>query len=167
MPRHLKNLSEQYSTEEFYQELLTREATFHKACSTLYNKDKLERKRKSFDNQHETEGLSDDSNEDEGTPVKRQNRGTKSSRLVCFLCELEDDKKNLHLVETFSRNTNIKTMAVELADHTLLAKLSEGDLIATEGRYHYHCMTELKNRHRSKCRSKSKGQCDEKFIGGG
>ena len=39
-------------------------------------------------------------------------------------------------------------IAVELSDTKLIAKLSEGDMIATEAKYHARCLAALYNRYR-------------------
>jgi len=40
-------------------------------------------------------------------------------------------------------------MAVELNDSQILAKLSVGDMVATEAKYHKSCLNKLFNRYRS------------------
>ena len=44
---------------------------------------------------------------------------------------------------------NLKKMATELQDSVLLARISGGDLIAIEAKYHYNCLSGYKNRYRS------------------
>ena len=46
-------------------------------------------------------------------------------------------------------------MAQELADTKLLAKLSEGDMIATEAKYHCNCLSRLRNAYRDHSAKKS------------
>ena len=56
LPLRLKKFCESFITvEELFEELVRREAVFHKSCSTFYNKQKLERKRKSLSKQVENE----------------------------------------------------------------------------------------------------------------
>ena len=40
-------------------------------------------------------------------------------------------------------------MALDLLDTSLIAKLSAGDLIAIEAKYHYNCLSTFKSRYRS------------------
>ena len=58
-------------------------------------------------------------------------------------------------------------MALELEDFELLGRMSEGDLIAIEAKYHLKCLIYLKNRYRSFCAQKaqnsSDGSVDEKM----
>ena len=44
-------------------------------------------------------------------------------------------------------------MASDLQDTSLIAKLSAGNLIAIEAKYHYNCLSTFKSRHRSLTRS--------------
>ena len=47
----------------------------------------------------------------------------------------------------------LRKMAVDLQDTILLARISGGDLVAIEGKYHYKCLSDYKNRHRSHIRA--------------
>ena len=46
-------------------------------------------------------------------------------------------------------------MATELQDSVLLARISGGDLIAIEAKYHYNCLSNYKNKYRSAQRANS------------
>ena len=47
-------------------------------------------------------------------------------------------------------------MATDLEDTDLLGRISGGDLVAIEAKYHLVCLTRYKNRHRSQlCKQKS------------
>ena len=49
LPPHLKRRCERFETvEDIYNDLFSNEEVFHKSCSCLYNKQKLDRKRKSI-----------------------------------------------------------------------------------------------------------------------
>ena len=52
-------------------------------------------------------------------------------------------RKKLAPVSNLSSDKKVKTIAIELADHKLFAKLSEGDMVATEAVYHLKCLNEL------------------------
>lgn len=85
---------------------------------------------------------------------------------TCFFCsKFEEKEENLHQCQTFRLNEKIRTIAKELEDHHLLARLSGGDMIATEARYHLKCLTELYNRHRA-MQSNSTEDDNQKFIEG-
>ena len=47
-------------------------------------------------------------------------------------------------------------MATELQDSSLLARISGGDLIAIEAKYHFNCLSKFKN----SCRSAQRAQCN-------
>ncbi|XP_065654167.1 uncharacterized protein LOC136080837 [Hydra vulgaris] len=66
-----------------------------------------------------------------GTRLKFQ---ANNNRENCFLCEKVDDK-NLSLVMTLELDKKVRSCAELLSDAKLLAKLSEGDLVATEAHY--------------------------------
>ena len=48
---------------------------------------------------------------------------------------------------------DLRRMVEDLQDTALMAKLSGGDLIAIEAKYHYNCLSSYKNRYRSYIRS--------------
>ena len=47
----------------------------------------------------------------------------------------------------------MKTIAIELADHKLIAKLSKEHMVATEAVYHLKFLNELYNKYRSFCKT--------------
>ena len=49
----------------------------------------------------------------------------------------------------------VKAIATDLGGTQLLAKLSEGDMIATEAKYHRKCLIKLYHRHRNYNKAKS------------
>ena len=46
-------------------------------------------------------------------------------------------------------------MVNDMQDNALLTKISGGDLVAIEAKYHFSCLSEYRNRHRSYFRKKS------------
>ena len=62
-----------------------------------------------------------------------------------FFCGQIDDAVNLHQCQTLLLDKCVRKMAQELVDTKLLAKLSEGDMIATEAKYHCNCLSRLYN----------------------
>lgn len=55
----------------------------------------------------------------------------------CIFCEEGSDK--LHQFSTLQSDTSVRSMARDLQDASLLAKIEGGDLIALEARYHLSC----------------------------
>ena len=48
----------------------------------------------------------------------------------------EEKSRLLHRVKTFARDVNIREAATQMGDTKVLAKLSEGDMMAHEACYH-------------------------------
>ena len=124
-----------------------RKAKFHKTCRLKFNQTELKRaaKRKMCV-------------KDEVTDIGAQEKFTrqKVSRASspvnkCFFCEQPaSDALPLHKVSTFGLDSRVRQCAMNLQDQHLLAKLSEGDLIATEAEYHVQCLVSLYNRDRDR-----------------
>ena len=56
----------------------------------------------------------------------------------------------------------LRTMASEMDDNEMFTKLSTGDLVAIEAKYHFSCLTKHRNRFRSYLREKNK-TTDERY----
>ena len=63
-----------------------------------------------------------------------------------FFCEEGDCEEKLHRCETFGGNQKVRNIAYELGDTTIMAKLSEGNMIATEAMYHAKFLINYYNR---------------------
>ena len=50
----------------------------------------------------------------------------------------------LHEVQMFQQDTNIRNMATELSDTEILSRISCGDMIASDAKYHLSCLTKLR-----------------------
>ena len=125
-----KRLASLSSPEELSKLLMDKRAGFHKSCTGMYNKQKLERKRNSYEKQStETEG-----------PSRKMIR--LSTLLKHFL------ENELHECLSIPTSNRVRAMAEDLEDLKLLGKLSEGDMVATEAKYHSKCFLNLFNRHR-------------------
>ena len=66
-------------------------------------------------------------------------------------CGKSAEERSWHQCQTLVLHKKVKTIAIELADHKLFTKLSEGDMVATEAVYHLKCLNELYNKYRSFC----------------
>ena len=169
LPNHLKELCIKYdSSPAIYDELVRNKAVIHKNCRSLYNVNKFERRKRKFDEINVKENNNDEPKtcaEEDSTP--RSTRGKvkiKTFTSTCFFCEEGEEKGHLHDTWTIEYSKNVKTMAIELGDSILLAKLSQGDMIATEARYHKSCSTNLWNRYR--CLYSKAEDLSEKFLEG-
>ena len=58
-------------------------------------------------------------------------------------CGKSAEERSWHQCQTLVLHKKVKTITIELADHKLFAKLSEGDMVATEAVYHLKCLNEL------------------------
>ena len=67
----------------------------------------------------------------------------------CIFCEQEHEIVQLSSVQTFEQDSNIKTMATDLQNVEIMARISGRDMISIEAKYHLSCLTKLRNRHRS------------------
>ena len=128
-------------------------AKWHKTCYVMCNKTKVDRVRKKV-TKEQTSATS-------SLPLKGRLRGAFPSTShqgaekipVCFFCDAPVEQ-DYHKAATKKLDTNVRKMATELKDTLLLAKLSSGDMIATDAVYHKHCLTGLFTRYRSSMRQK-------------
>ena len=128
-------------------------AKWHKTCYAMCNKTKVDRVRKKV-TKEQTSATS-------SLPLKGRLRGAFPSTShqgaekipVCFFCDAPVEQ-DYHKAATKKFDINVRKMATELKDTLLLAKLSSGDMIATDAVYHKHCLTGLFTRYRSSMRQK-------------
>ena len=134
--------------------LLENKASWHKSCRDNYNSTKLERakkKRKQADiEEEEKECDADGSETAQSSPIKSRRSLTPFDPkiLQCFFCEKNDFASNLRLASTLELDKKVRECAILLNDSKLIAKLSTGDLIAIEAKYHPACLVKLYNRAR-------------------
>lgn len=69
-------------------------------------------------------------------------------RATVFFCDTVDSQLNLHAASTLEVDQKVRECAFLLNDSKLIAKLSAGDLIAIEARYHAKCLVGLYNQAR-------------------
>ena len=129
-------------------------ACWHKSCRDSINSTKLGRAQKRKYTHSENSGTSTaDIYSEPLSSVPRLTRSLSNAVLqadnVCFFCEEKQGSApsdKLWQVRTFSVDQRVRRCASELQDVGLLAKLAEGDMIATEAHYHSHCLVSLYNR---------------------
>ena len=73
----------------------------------------------------------------------------KYNLIFAFFVICKSDGKTLHQVSTFQADKRVRDAALFLNDKELLAKLSAGDMIAMEAKYHSQCLANLYNRERA------------------
>ena len=64
-----------------------------------------------------------------------------SVRAVCFFCKGDAKAERLHEFTTFNADKSVKVMAAEMNDTDLSVKLTDGDLVAIEAKYHLAHLT--------------------------
>jgi len=101
--------------------------------------------------------MNDDEEDNPSNPTKRvtrKNLKIQNFQLSsCFFCDEQDHQSNLHQCQTISTSQRVQKIAIELSNAKLIAKLSEGDMIATEAKYHHKCLVRLYNQYRNASRS--------------
>ena len=77
--------------------------------------------------------------------------------MFCFFCGQAAGDDGLHEVTTFQVDQRVRECAKLAGDSMLLAKLSSGDMVALEAKYHSKCLLALYHR-TERCRHNSKQQ---------
>ena len=139
--------------------LLHHNACWHKSCGSKFNVTKLKRAQKRQANTSESIG---------NIPPKRTRKSLQciASKSTCFFCEEQGSKEPLHSGCTFSLDSRVRQIAMELQDEKLLAKLSAGDMVAQEAKYHKSCLTTLSNQARSTASKEAKVKNDKRLAHG-
>ena len=91
--------------------------------------------------------------------MSKQKRSTEAGndKDTCFFCGESDGKKELHEAATFKLNKNVKKAATLIGDMQLLGRLSSGDMIAQDAKYHTNCLLRLYSRVRA-CKTDEKNE---------
>ena len=123
---------------------------YHQSCRLLFNNTKLQRaqQRKAVPS---TSGATDE-------PRSKRRKSADIPKVECFFCEEEDAISNLHEGMTERLNERLNQCARTLNDGKLLAKLSGGDIVALEVKYHLRCLQKLYNAERAYLNSLEKAE---------
>jgi len=124
--------------------LFQRSAKYHKSCSLKYNDKNLQRARKRKYND------ADSDMSERFTRQKQPQSNNTDITSICLFCDKIGSAKNpLRNASTGDLDTKVKQCAINLQDQHLLAKLSRGDVVAIDMKYHPQCLVGLYNRNRS------------------
>ena len=136
--------------------LVNNEAKFHKSCRNKCDKQHYERavKRKSTEMASQAE---------KGMGTRSSYESPNFLKATCFFCEQEEEEENLRNASTLKLDSRVRSAALALSDDKILAKLSEGDMIGTEAKYHYQCLCSYYARAREK-NGKNEADSDESPI---
>ena len=120
--------------------LLQNHAKWHKQCHQKFNNTKLERAK--LKRQREGEKI-EDVCPPKRRSIERSNAPGRNKEL-CLFCE-SICPEPLHEFTTFNSNKSVNEMATAMGDRDLLVKLSEGDLVAIEAKYHFSFLSKYRN----------------------
>ena len=142
LPFSLKRLDEQGKGIE--ETLKQKNACLHNQCKLTYSKTRLQRaeKRKYAECMDTSQ---------KSPKFTRKRKSFTESKSLCFFCGQDSSKEQLHEASTIgddSVDDHVRKCAAQLGDKQLLAKLSAGDLVAQEAKYHCKCLVSLYNRAR-------------------
>lgn len=139
MPLELGRLDDGNGIEATF---LENNAKWHKSCRIKFNNTKLKRAEK----RKNTQGCDPD-------PSKKYTRQVAHHEVaasdICFLCEDVSTSEPLREASTFRLDSRVRRCALDLQDERLLAKLSAGDMVAQDAKYHAKCLATLYNKTRS------------------
>ena len=125
--------------------MVANSAGYHETCRLKYNRTKLQRaekrKRVTVDDSHNTGACK----RTRSLSARTGNSGPPS----CFFCEQPAGSERLHAAATFTIDRHVRDCATLLEDSALLRKLSAGDMVALECKYHAKCLSQLYNRARA------------------
>ena len=121
--------------KEYEGTFVANKARWHKSCYALSSSTKL----KCAEKRHAT--LDEDP---VGGKFTHSNVTICSKEIIlaCFICD-KCDGQTLHSVSTLGLDDRVREYATLLSKERLLAKLSGGDLIALEAKYHTKCLSML------------------------
>ena len=123
-------------------------AKYHFSRKLLFNNTKSERAQMIA--QHRaSESVEDATEDNEDAQYHSRRPRSQSSQDLCFICDDESITSPLREAITMEVNKTLNESARNLGDTTLLAKLSAGDVVAQEFKYHPACLAGLYNRKRA------------------
>ena len=151
-----KSINSYQNFNSLAHELSSNNAFYHKNCYSKYNQTHLQRLSSS-------QG-SASSNVEERTA----RRSISAHNIVdkCFICDEKDGNETLHECRTLYLDARVRKIALEMQITKLISKLSEGDMVATEAKYHRNCSLKLYNNYRNLNKEKFTNQYKEEFIVG-
>ena len=119
--------------------MVAHQAKWHKTCMLQYNNTMLRRAEKRPIASSSAFGSSDDV---PGKRTRSLSSEATTSDASCFFCG-ESGTETLHGVATYQVDTRVRKCAAQVGDNELLARLSMGDMVALEAKYHYKCLLAL------------------------
>ena len=136
-----KRIRDYKSFKDLTKKLAVEKAIYHKDCLSKYNQshlDRLKNKRRS-EKPCETEPSS-------SRRLTRRLDPALNFADICFFCDNRDGSEILHECRTLYLDMRVRKLAQDMMDTKLLNKLSEGDMVAIEAKYHGSCLVKLYNK---------------------
>ena len=119
--------------------MIAHQAKWYKTCMLQYNNTMLRRAEKRPIASSSAFGSSDDV---PGKCTISLSSEATTSDASCFFCG-ESGTETLHGVATYQVDTRVRKCAAQVGDNELLARLSMGDMVALEAKYHSKCLLAL------------------------
>ena len=121
--------------------LLKNKAAWHKSCRDKVNSTILKRAQK--------RSSQEDTTSDSSVKTRRTSLGDETAGEIeskCFFCNDVGGTAGLHQASTLEIDQSVRECAIKLKDNELLAKLSDGDVVAIEAKHHVKCLVALYNK---------------------
>ena len=138
LPVELKFNTDTTTTDD----LIKNNAKWHQSCHLKFSSSKLKKAQK-------RKSPPSDGYENPHLKSNKRHKVVESDENRCLFCGEGNKLGVLHGFSTIEADSNLCRIFTDLQDLKLLAKISGGDLIAIEGKYHMKCLTNLRNKHRS------------------
>lgn len=122
--------------------LCLNKASWHKSCRLKFSASKLKKTLERIDLKRSIEVEA----EKQPIPKCRKRQSVPVEETQCVFCNGAEKFNRLHSFETLETDRSVRQMAHELKDFSLLGRISEGDLVAIEAKYHLDCLISLRNR---------------------
>ncbi|CAC5423155.1 unnamed protein product [Mytilus coruscus] len=139
--------------------LTTNEAKYNPSCRIKFNNTKLKRAEQRYES---TKSIKSEpcSLKFIRRSIDHSDTKLKQDIVKCFLCDKEAPPSSLRKAMKMKLNDRLKSCAETLQDKQLLAKLSIGDVIAQDLKYHPACLVALYNKERAVKKKTEQAQID-------
>ena len=125
-------------------------ASWHKSCHLKFSSSKLRKVQERVNRKRRVDTI-----KEQEVPTSRKRKYGSHEANRCIFCEGGAEGDKLHCFATMETDTSVRRMALQLEDFELLGRISGGDLVAIDARYHLKCLITLRNRHRSLCKQQA------------
>ena len=127
-------------------------ASWHMSCRLKFSISKLKRAENSANRKRDAMTADGkDTPEMRTAKCRKRQSVDEDQRLDCLFCSKGEDNGRLRCFSMLETDKNVRQMALELGNFELLGRMSEGDLIAIDAKYHLKCLISLRNQYRSFC----------------